>query len=770
MALLSLVSAASSQVDPVAETLAKFTDDRLPVLLRQLQGPLPQATVSELRDLGERAHRILFGAMRLPVRATDFAAAFGGFGTHSTWALPGLMEAASGRFLSRTASDLLERLGPSAAPALPILRAHGHERLADRIAAAGHGVVDARPLPAVEVDPAQAEALLALLRSTSERARWWPAVQALLQLDVGRSVDACAVLLAAAVGDDAGAAQQARDLLYAMRCHHAAFALLDVEVAAELPAVAGDELLRTVLATWPWWPRPDGKPSWSGPSLPAALVTSDDPLHITVCALAVALNTLELPAQRRDPAVLRGLRDRATDDRARLLVDAALELMARHEAEVVTQPLSALRTEALSAYQQLSDEAIRRTPPARLREALDAARPPQVAKVEGQGLAAEVLRSGQTPTAALEARFPLMLVRELVMRVPALVLSLDLDPVDRAVVLAAVGHEQHPPAELHDWLIDSVDLSVPDQSLTPKQTLGIDVAPAVERALADPARRARMLELLFAYRHLLYWAQFRDRIADQLAALRDEIPAERRRDYYALFAHGDRARRAFETMVLDPATTAAERAEMLKSVGPSPLFRPGAPLVLTLLASDDDREIGYGVSAAGLVQDRQDEVFAALCSVAGSATDRLHPFCVRAVAQLRLPAARQWLIEQLQDQRRYSRANAAVGLLDLDDAPQAAIDELHRQLHDEDRGIRLGAWMSVAQGEGASARFLELAVDTFGQSTDWQETSRLFRVLETAAVRRPEDVRGLLQRFRSCGDSMREQQAAQVLRQLDEGR
>src|SRR5688572_20377946 len=112
-----------AQAPELANVLAPFADNDLPKLLSKLHGSQHDQAITRLAALGPGAHRCLFGHVRLPHAGPykDYATAFGGFGPESAWALPGLLELASGTSCRPTALGLMQRLGPTALPLVPLL-------------------------------------------------------------------------------------------------------------------------------------------------------------------------------------------------------------------------------------------------------------------------------------------------------------------------------------------------------------------------------------------------------------------------------------------------------------------------------------------------------------------------------------------------------------------------------------------------------------------------------------------------------------------------
>lgn len=233
--------------DPAAAALLAFRDDGQPTLLAALErdGPPAADVLAALHALGPAAHEALLGYVLRPFARRDPAvlAAFGDFDARAAWALPLLAHEAN--VIDPCAQELLRRLGPAAAAAVPALQElcrtkyPSLQSLVDDLVRASD-----QPLPAPYVPPRPRvpnEAVPGLLRALAVGPATvrWPALQALLAAGDDAAEAAAEVLWELEIAEATG--EQGQALAAALRCVAGARCLPGWNA---LDAVAGPDQLR----------------------------------------------------------------------------------------------------------------------------------------------------------------------------------------------------------------------------------------------------------------------------------------------------------------------------------------------------------------------------------------------------------------------------------------------------------------------------------------------------------------------------------------------
>ena len=777
-----LASALWAQAPELANVLAPFADNDLPRWLSRLHGWQHDQAVAQLAALGPCAHRCLFGRVRLPHAGPykDYTGAFGGFGPESAWALPGLLELAAGPSGLATPLGLMQRLGPTARPLIPLLerqRGDVGKALAAALVNAAPVDVEPRPLPRPDtVDAAWRNPLLALLSEPAERSRWWPALQAAIAIDDATAGAAAAVLVHQSFAADATVGEHARDLLRALRCHFAAFAVLDLDIASALPEPArSTEMRRCVLATSPALTPPTANLGLPAPGRDALLqlANAKDPQTRFLAALSAAMHQASNdPPTIQDTALLQQLAadtDEPTGRLAQLVMRRDTVLADRlMQRPLTNEPASSSLLGSLAA---LDGFHLARMPAARVREAIRLVGPPRAASpqpADGQNLAQQLLTAAQTspttPTRAYSAR---ELLVALATRAPAHLLACTDLPADELASLHALVLGTTAPApELHPWLVDAISPPPPNDDRMGLARVPIVVAPTLFARLRSGEHVDHAVGVLHSVRNYLDWAEAIDGEAETLVKVARQVGAARQAQFAGLFAHGHHCRRALERLLLDATTPDAMRQSLL-NVCHSNLdrFPPSGAFVVAALEAADPKLNLHALSLAGYIQERQDAIVQMLLARWPGPDPKADSAIVSSFARLRAAAALPKLRERLRTSTGRDSIRPAVAILDIDDQDAEAAASLLARIDGQDAELRRLAWRSISHSPGASARFLELALQRLTDG-GWEDHHRCEVLLRNAAVRRPDDTLKALQVLTRHPDKQLANQAAQALTQL----
>ncbi|MFN3241629.1 MAG: hypothetical protein ACE37K_08975 [Planctomycetota bacterium] len=770
--LTGLLSAQDQQLD---EVLAPFPDDDVPTLLLQLHGPSHEQAVERLGKKGPRVHVYLLGKARQPLVHShrDFSAAFGEFGPDCGWALPAILDAARAKWMATTLQGLARRLGPTGRPAALVSNGPFARRLRRELLALPDEAVEQVPMHVEVVAAAHRDALLQRLADDGRPERWWPALQALLAIDLEASLAACEILLPRTTSSDAATRSRSRELLHAVRCYHAASSIMATKSLHQLPVELEDELLRAVLGACPYVPPANERHPTGHARLPREIVASDAPIHQLATALAGAMHSAQPQRTAQDLdrlARLAAARDPRTARFARVLGGVVSE----KERAWFGKPVSRIDHAAVEHARRADRMTLRRFGLARLREVLaQIAMPPGRAEPEqAKDVAGRILQGAARPSGrqTIDEHRAQEFVRVLVQRMPALVEATELTDADHSKLVKSLFRADALVPALYQWAFLHAETSAPKGRRSPNYVLPAACAETVAQALASPEHQDRALALLHLHSNYTVWVEFCDQHAERLLEVAAQAPERRRHLLGRLLRYGSRARAVAERAMLDEALDGELRDAIAKDVGINPNFPPTAAFVVEALASPRQPLRRHALWAAPFVADDKPAVAAALLELTTTTDEALLRQVLGNLGRLRADSARTTIEGFLGHNAHEVRRDAAIALLQFDERDDAAFGELRRQLDDGDADRRRIVWSAISQAEGASARFLERAVEDLIDADDLQSQWRLTRVVRSAHARRPDDARATLLRLTRCGVSVIEQGAEQALKQLDRKR
>ena len=727
------------------------------------------ASARALAALGPRAHRWLLGGMRLPptLALHGVAPAFGDFGPASAWAMPALLESLAVRSGDRTTLALLERLGSTAKPAVAPLRRNGSpeaKALADRIDALPDAVPTFAPMPSVApVDAAWREALLAVLRDPAQVARWWPALQALLGIDELASIAAAEVLLLHAAESDGELATCVRELLFALRCYHAADALRSLDAALALPAPHRDPALRrALLASCPPLnlrgpsPRPDAQRV-------LAFAASASPAERRLAALSAAMHSVLAPFREvhRYDALAALLADGDATTRE-------LAAVAARSSDALVEERFAESPDSRVAWVQFADwepEYLRRVPRARLAQALNVlaqaggTRP----RSDTGGVAEQLLRTTDPPRDTSGARELLAAVAAKAPELLAPFTDGD-EPTRRALAQVLASTTSMPPA-MCEWWLDQQTPKVDDRAIG--DHLPLATAPALLGRLRRGERLEHTLALLHTTRAYLDWHETMDRDSDAFAAIVSRVPASHLQAFANLLTWGAQRRRVAEQLLLAPDTAAALRPLLLRGLkGGNEQYPPSDAFVLACLKSPDYELAMHGASIAGRAGGSRDAVVALLLERLPAADENVRRGIVRSLGQLGSPAAHAVLREQLHRGSAVLQRDAAIALASAAEPDAEAMAWLRAGIASDDVEHRRQVWRWISFSEEVAPLFLDEALERLTAGGDVQNSLRLRSLLSTVAKTRRDEVLRVVARLTRHADDEIANFAEDLLQQL----